>query len=161
MYVSEICAVGIFVTFPLWLKNMKSRLKIAFFSNQHHFEIWFPKKKTITFFWSKLSKLHKKDPILHVTATFSLKTRGNKNKQCTHSTPLNSHLVGTWFLMGLVSHVQRSVKAHKNRQVHKLKALQCCHAKWRRDLLEWSLSKLINYYWLFHLKSQPPLFLLL
>ena len=24
-------------------------------------------RKTITFFWSKLSKLHKKDPILHVT----------------------------------------------------------------------------------------------
>ena len=31
------------------------------------------KKKKITFFWSKLSKLHKKDPILHVTTTFSLK----------------------------------------------------------------------------------------
>ena len=31
------------------------------------------KKKTITFFWSKLSKLHIKDPILHVTTTFSLK----------------------------------------------------------------------------------------
>ena len=30
-------------------------------------------KKTITFFWSKLSKLHEKDPILHVTTTFSLK----------------------------------------------------------------------------------------
>ena len=31
------------------------------------------KKKTITFFWSKVSRLHKKDPILHVTTTFSLK----------------------------------------------------------------------------------------
>ena len=31
------------------------------------------KKKTITFFWSKLSKLHKKGKILHVTTTFSLK----------------------------------------------------------------------------------------
>ena len=30
-------------------------------------------KKKIAFFWSKLSKLHKKDPILHVTTTFSLK----------------------------------------------------------------------------------------
>ena len=49
----------------------------------------FQKKKTITFFWSKLSKLHKKDPILHVRATFSPKTRGNKNKQWIHSTPLN------------------------------------------------------------------------
>ena len=33
----------------------------------------FQKKKTITFFWSKLSTLPKKDPILHVTTTFSLK----------------------------------------------------------------------------------------
>ena len=33
----------------------------------------FQKKKTITFFWSKLFKLHKKDPILHVTTTFVLK----------------------------------------------------------------------------------------
>ena len=33
----------------------------------------FQKKKKITFLWSKLSKLHKKDPILHVTTTFSLK----------------------------------------------------------------------------------------
>ena len=88
MYVNEICAKGIFVTFPWWLKNVKSRSKIALFSNERHFEIWFPKKRTITFFWSKLSKLHKKDPILHVTTTFSLKTRGNKNKTWTHSTPL-------------------------------------------------------------------------
>ena len=75
MYVSEICAEGIFVTFPCWLKNVISRPKIALFSNERHFEIWFKKKKnrTITFFWSKLSKLHKKDPILHVATTFSLK----------------------------------------------------------------------------------------
>ena len=50
MYVSEICAEGIFVTFPWWLKNVKSRSKIALFSNERHFEIWFPKKKTIRFF---------------------------------------------------------------------------------------------------------------
>ena len=72
MYVSEICAKGIFVTFPWWLKNVKSRSKMALFSNERHFEIWFPKKITITFFWSKLSKLHKKDPVLHVATTFSL-----------------------------------------------------------------------------------------
>ena len=30
MYVSEVCAEGIFVTFPWWLKNVKSRSKIAF-----------------------------------------------------------------------------------------------------------------------------------
>ena len=73
MYVSDICAEGIFVTFPWWLKNVKSRSKIALFSNERHYETWFPKKRTITFFWSKLSKLHKKDPILHVATMFSLK----------------------------------------------------------------------------------------
>ena len=41
MYVSEICAEGIFVTFPWWLKNVKSRSKIALFWNERHFEIWF------------------------------------------------------------------------------------------------------------------------
>ena len=54
---------------------MKSRSKVALFSNECHFEIWFQKKKTITFFWSKLFKLHKKDPILHVATLFSLKQR--------------------------------------------------------------------------------------
>ena len=73
MYVSEICAEGIFVTFPWWIKNVESRSKMALFSNERHFEIWFPKKRTITFFWSKLSKLHRKDPILHVATIFSLK----------------------------------------------------------------------------------------
>ena len=73
MYVSEICAEEIFVTFPWWLKNVKSRSKITLFSNERHFETWFPKKKTITFFWSKLSKLYKKDQILHVATIFSLK----------------------------------------------------------------------------------------
>ena len=59
VYVCEWCAEGFFVTFLWWLKIVK-RLKIALSSNDRHFEIWFPKTKTITFFWSKLSKLHKK-----------------------------------------------------------------------------------------------------
>ena len=47
------------------------------------------KKKTIMFFWSKLSKLHKKDPILHVTTTVSLKQGETRtSKQWTHSTPV-------------------------------------------------------------------------
>ena len=73
IYVSEICAKGIFVTFPWWVENMKNRSKIALLSNECHFEIWFLKQKTITFFWSKLSKLLKKDPILHMATTFFLK----------------------------------------------------------------------------------------
>ena len=46
----------------------------------------FQKKKTITFFWSQLSKLKKKkkDPILHVTTTFSLK----QGKTRTSSGPI-------------------------------------------------------------------------
>ena len=55
MYVSEICAEGIF-GFPLVTKNVRSTSKIALFSNERHFEIWFPKKKTITLSWSKLFK---------------------------------------------------------------------------------------------------------
>ena len=39
------------------------------------------KKKTITFLWSKLSKLHQNDNYIFP------KTRGNKNKQWTHLLP--------------------------------------------------------------------------
>ena len=59
-----------------------------FFSNERHFEIWLPKKKTIAFLWSKLSKLHKKDPILHVTTTFSLK----QGETRTNSVPIPNPL---------------------------------------------------------------------
>ena len=62
MYVSEICAEGIFLTFPQVTKNVKSRSRIAFFQMSAILKFDFQKKKTITFFWSKLSKLHKKDP---------------------------------------------------------------------------------------------------
>ena len=48
----------------------------------------FQKKKTITFFWSKVSKLHKKRPNFACDNYIFPKTRGNKNKQWTHSTPL-------------------------------------------------------------------------
>ena len=89
LYVSKICAEGIFVTFPWWLKNVKSRSKVVLFSNERHFEIWFPKKKTITFFWSKVSKLHKKRPNFACGNYIFPKTRGNKNKPWTHCTPLN------------------------------------------------------------------------
>ena len=91
MYVSEICAEGIFETFPWWLKNVKSRSKIAFFFKWAPFWNLISKRKTITFFWSKLSKLHKKDPILHVATTFFLKQRETRTiKPWTHSTPLTT-----------------------------------------------------------------------
>ena len=85
MYVSEICAEGMLVSFPWWLKNVKSRSKIALKKkNERHFEIWFPKMKTFTFFRRKLSKLYKKDTFLHVTNYIFPKIKTNKNKQWTH-----------------------------------------------------------------------------
>ena len=68
-----------FCNFPWWLENVESRSKIALFSNECHFEIWFPKKKTITFFWSKLST--QKRPNFACDNYILPKTRGNKNKQ--------------------------------------------------------------------------------
>ena len=50
----------------------------------------FQKKKTITFFWSQLSKLHKRDPILHVTTTVSL-----KQGETTSSVPI-PHPLSIW-----------------------------------------------------------------
>ena len=55
-----------------WVENS------PFFSNGRHFKMCFPKMKAITFFRRKLSKLHKKDTILHVTITFFF---WNKGKQ--------------------------------------------------------------------------------
>ena len=73
-----------FCNFSLVTKKCEKDKNSPFFSNERHFEIWFPKKKTITFFWSKLSKLHKKDPILHVPTTFYLKQGETRTR-----TPLN------------------------------------------------------------------------
>ena len=52
----------------------------------------FQKKKTITFLWSKLSKLHEKDPMLHVTTTFSIKQEETR----TNSVPIPLPLLLTW-----------------------------------------------------------------
>ena len=43
----------------------------------------FQKRKQLRF-WSKSSKVHKKDPILHVTTTFSVKQRETR----TNSVPI-------------------------------------------------------------------------
>ena len=66
---------------------MKSRSKIAPFSNERHFEIWFSKEKTIAFFWN-----YTKDPILHVTTTVSLKQGETITSRRTHSTPVKPNL---------------------------------------------------------------------
>ena len=78
-----------FRVFSWWLKNVRNRLKIALFSNERHFEIWFPKKIIITFFGRKLSKLHKKETILHVTISFFLKQRETRTSSGPITHPLN------------------------------------------------------------------------
>ena len=101
MYVFDICAEDIFVTFPWWLENVKSRSKIALFSNERHFEIWFPKKRTITFFGSKWSKLHKKDPIVHVATTFSLKQVETRTSHGPIPHPLKIALTLNWLVLNV------------------------------------------------------------
>ena len=51
MYVSEICAEGIFVTFPWWLKNVKIRSEIApfFFQMSAILKFDFQKRKQLRF----------------------------------------------------------------------------------------------------------------
>ena len=73
-----------FYNFPWWLKMWKVGQNSPFLK-------WAPKKKTITFSWSKLCKLHKKDPILHATNTFSLK-QGETRTKCVYIPhPLSSY----------------------------------------------------------------------
>ena len=122
MYVSEICAEGICVTFPWWLKNVKSRSKIPLFSNERHFEIWFPKKKTITFLWSKLSKLHKKDPILHVATTFSLKQGETRTSRGPIPHPLKPHepWVFEWLCLNY-THVGHTLLCNNQNVISSLK----------------------------------------
>ena len=62
-----------FCNFPRVTEKCERKSKIALFSNERHFEILISKKENNYVFWSKLSTLHKKDPILHVATTFSLK----------------------------------------------------------------------------------------
>ena len=50
---------------------------------------WFPKKKTITFFWSKNYLNYTKRPNFACGNYIFPETRGSKYKPWTHSTPLN------------------------------------------------------------------------
>ena len=131
MYVSEICAEGFFVTFPWLLKNVKSRSKIALFSNECHFEVWFPKLKTITFFWSKLSKLHKKNPILHVATTFSLEQGETRTSHGPIPHPLMETHTSLVLFQGIYS--LGHLTAH-NWQKWKRVFLTClCHEIYRNE----------------------------
>ena len=66
MYVSEIFCVFSFVTKQTW----KVGEKWPIFQMHTILKFDFQKKKTITYFRKKLSKLHKIDTILHVAITF-------------------------------------------------------------------------------------------
>ena len=90
MHIGKICADGIFVSFPLVTKDGKSRLKIAPFQMDAILKLDLKNKKqtnNITFFRIKLSKLYKKDTILHNDNYFPY-IRQNKNKQWIHFGPL-------------------------------------------------------------------------
>ena len=52
---------------------MKSRSKIALFSNERHLTFDFQKRKQLRFSEVNYLNYTKKDPILHVATTFSLK----------------------------------------------------------------------------------------
>ena len=104
MYVSEICAEGNFVSFPWWLNNVKSRSKIALFSNERHFEIWFPKKENnYVFSEVNISKLHKTYPILHVATTFSLKQGETRTSHGPFPHPLRRLISGHYGAGGEVA----------------------------------------------------------
>ena len=60
------------------------------FSNERHFEIWFPKKKIITFFQKKITLITQKRHNFACDNYIFPKTRGNKNKQRTHLGALNA-----------------------------------------------------------------------
>ena len=55
-------------------------------------------ERTITFFWGKLSKLHKKDPILHVATIFSLK----QGETRTSHGPIPHPLKGIFLLIDML-----------------------------------------------------------
>ena len=59
----------------------------------------FQKQKTITFFSSKLSKLHKKDPILHGTTTFSLQQGETRTNSGPIPHPLRRRNINSYYIL--------------------------------------------------------------
>ena len=53
----------------------------------------FQKREQLPFFWSKLSKLHKKDQILYVATTFSLKQGETRTSHGPIPHPVNGLLI--------------------------------------------------------------------
>ena len=89
MYVFEICAEGIVVTFPWWLENVKSRSKIAFFFQMSAILKFDFQKRELRFSEVDYLNYTKKTQFWCGNYIFP-KTRGNKNMSWTHSTPLKN-----------------------------------------------------------------------
>ena len=90
LYVSEICGKGIFVSFPWWLKNVKSRLKITppffFFQMGAILKFDFQKRKQFHFSEENYLNYTKKTKFCLMTITFSL----SKGKQEQAADPFGS-----------------------------------------------------------------------
>ena len=78
------------MSFSWWLKNVKSRSKIALFSNKHHLKFDFQKRNKLYF--SEENYLNYTKQTQFCMWQFFPKTRGNKNKQWTHLGALKSRL---------------------------------------------------------------------
>ena len=88
MYVSEICAEGIFCNFLLVTKNVKSRSNIALFFKWAPFWNFISKKRKQLRFSEVNYLKYTKRPNFALDNYIFPKTRGNKNKQWPHITPL-------------------------------------------------------------------------
>ena len=88
MYICKICA-NCCVSFPWWLKIVKSRSKIAFFQMSTILKFDFQNENNNIFLKKKkYVDYPKKDTLLHGTIIFFPKTRANKSKQWTHYSAL-------------------------------------------------------------------------
>ena len=98
LFLCKICAEGISFVFSLVTKQMKNWSKIAFFFPKWTpFRTCIPKRNTITFYRRKLSKLHEKDTILHVTITLFLKQGQTRASSWPITVPLMRSLLAAAF----------------------------------------------------------------
>ena len=87
MYVSGICAEGIFVSFPWWLKTRKVGKNSPSFQMSAILKFDFQKRKQLHFSEENIFTTQKRHNFACDNDTFP-KTRGNKNKQWTHYSAL-------------------------------------------------------------------------
>ena len=88
VFLCKICAEGIFLSFPWWLKNVKSGSKITLFQMDTILECVFQKWKQLHFSDENYLIYTKKDTILHVTITFFLKQGQTRTSSGPITVPL-------------------------------------------------------------------------